>query len=244
MDLDLLKFKITKKMKIHIFYTHYNVTGTDGKYRPFWFDYEKCFLNLLKTIKNNSNVVLHVIMDGKIQDNWISKYKDKFVYHEVVGGSMIKAGHAMFNLLKELKDTIDDKDLIYILENDYLHTYNWIEEVINLFESFKGLNYITLYDHNDKYIHMHLYEELVSKIFVTSTRHWRTIPNTCGSYICPKHIFFEDINDQIREVGDCNKWLWLEQNKGRFMLSPVPGLSTHCMETLLSPTINWEKING
>ena len=91
---------------------------------------------------------------------------------------------------------------------------------------------------------MHLYEDLVSKIFTTSTHHWRTVPNTCGSYICTKNIFFEDVEDQIREVGDANKWLWLEQNKGRFILSALPGLSTHCMETLLSPTIDWEKINN
>jgi len=231
-------------MKIHIFYTHYNVTITDGKYRPLWFDYEKCFLNLLKTIEENSNIILHVIMDGEIDNNWIRKYKDKFVSHEVVGGDMVKAGHAMFNLLKQLKNTLDDKDLIYILENDYLHQKGWIEEIIKLYETFKLDNcYVSLYDHNDKYTWMHLYENLVSKIFTTETHHWRTIPNTCGSYICTKKLFFEDIDDQIREVGDANKWLWLEQNKGRFLLSPIPGLSTHCMETLLSPTIDWKKIS-
>lgn len=244
-DLDTQKnSRILTNMKINIFYTHYNVTGKDFKYRPYWFDYENCFRNLLHTIKDNPNVKLNVIMDGKIDSNWISKYKEHYTAYEVEGGTMVKAGHAMFNLLKQLKDNISEGDLIYILENDYMHVEGWVEKVLELFGTFKGLNYVTLYDHNDKYIHDHLYGDLVSKIFATHSSHWRTIPNTCGSYIASKEIFFEDVDDQIREVGDCNKWLWLHENKNRFMLSALPGLSTHCMEELMSPCVDWEKINN
>ena len=64
-------------MKINIFYSHYNIAGTDYKFRPYWFDYEKCFVNLLNTIEGKNNVSLHVMMDGKIENNWIKKYKDK-----------------------------------------------------------------------------------------------------------------------------------------------------------------------
>ena len=42
--------------------------------------------------------------------------------------------------------------------------------------------------------------------------------------------------------GDHNKFLWLAENKGRFVITPIPGLSTHCMEGLMSPTIKWEEI--
>ena len=42
--------------------------------------------------------------------------------------------------------------------------------------------------------------------------------------------------------GDHNKWLWLNENRERFVFTPLPGLSTHCMDGLLSPTINWEEI--
>ena len=183
-------------------------------------------------------------MDGKIKSNWINKYKEYYTAYEVEGGDMVKAGHAMFSLLKNIKDTINENDLIYILENDYLHVNGWVDKVTDLFKTFNGLNYISLYDHNDKYTWMHLYEDLVSKIFTTSTHHWRTVPNTCGSYICTKKLFLEDYDVQTTIIGDANKWLHLEQTKGRFMLSALPGLSTHCMDTLLSPTIDWEKINN
>ena len=232
-------------MNIHIFYTHYNVSGKGLKYRPHWFDYEDCFKNLLSTIKDHNNIKLNVIMDGKIKDNWISKYQQHYTTYEVEGGDMVKAGHAMFNLLKNIKDTIDDKDLIYILENDYLHIEGWVEKIIDLFSSYKGLSYVSLYDHLDKYNVVEGgpdHSDLVSKIIVTDSHHWRTTPSACGSYVVPKTIFFEDVDDQIREVGDHNKWVYLQEHKSRFLLSPIPGLSTHCMDGLLSPTIEWNKI--
>ena len=232
-------------MKLHIFYIHYNITGTDNKNRPVWFDYEKCFVNLLNTIKDKENIELHVIMDGKIEYNWIKNYKDKFISHEII------TNHDMNSVTKEVYSIIKkinckESDLIYVLENDYLHAENWPDKVFDLFHSFKGLNYISLYDHSDKYNDPN-YDDLVSKIFVSNTHHWRTTVSTCGSYITTKKIFDEDFNDHIGitiPIGDHHKWLFLNENKGRFLLTALPGLSTHCMAAFLSPVIDWEKINN
>jgi len=49
-------------MKIHIYYRHYNVNDSDGPKRPKGFDYEKCFLNLLETLKGTSNYILNVFL--------------------------------------------------------------------------------------------------------------------------------------------------------------------------------------
>jgi len=245
-------------MKIKILYSHYNISGTDYKARPKWFDYEKCFVNFITTIWSNSleypqklrnDVELHVIYDttrGGIDQNWLHKYNNiiGLQIHEIKGGSMFGAAKEMYRISKELSEDMEGDDLFYFMENDYLHVEGWVEEVKTLYSEFKGLNYVTLYDHNDKYIHMHLYEDLVSKIFASSTRHWRTVPNTCGSYIVPKKLFIEDYDIHSGLEGDANKWAWLSENRNRFLLSPLPGLSTHCMDTLMSPTIDWEKINN
>ncbi len=188
-------------MKIHIFYSHYNISGTDYKYRPQWFDYEKCFINLLKTIEGK-NIDLHLIMDGKIEDNWIKKYNDKYISHEIVGGNMRDAGWQMFKIALDL-NSIEDNDLIYFLENDYLHVDGWSDKVIDLYKTFDNLNYVSLYDHNDKYF-LPMYEDLVSKIFTSGTHHWRTTPSTCGSFIIPKYIFEEDYNEHTTISGDHN----------------------------------------
>ena len=42
--------------------------------------------------------------------------------------------------------------------------------------------------------------------------------------------------------GDHNKWLWLNHHRNRSIISPISGLSTHCMEGLMSPTIDWSKV--
>jgi hypothetical protein len=228
-------------MKIHIFYLHYEITGTDGKFRSSWFDYEKCFINLLNTIEGK-NIDLHVVMDGKIENNWIKKYQNHYTAHETIERRGHMAARYMMDVIYSLKDSIGDKDLIYILENDYLHVDNWTDKVLNIFQSFEGLNYVSLYDASDKYS-APMYDDLVSKIFVTNTCHWRTTPSTCGSYVVPKNIFLEDYENHITIEGDHGKWLWLNENKGRFVLTPMPGLSTHCMDFLMSPIIDWKKIN-
>ena len=230
-------------MKIHIFYSHYEVTGTDYKYRPNWFDYEKCFVNLLNTIEGKNNVSLHVMMDGKIENNWIKKYKDKYIGHEFIGGSMERAAMEIYKTCYEYSNNMEDTDLFYFLENDYLHVDGWVDKVTDLFSTYSGLHYVSLYDHGDKYFHPN-YDDLVSKLFVSNTHHWRTMMSTCGSFVVSKKLWKEDYDFHTSIVGDHNKWLAIAEQRERFLLSAVPGLSTHCMEGLLSPTIDWKKINN
>ena len=230
-------------MKLHIFYSHYNVAGAGVLgYRPHWFDYEACFTNLLNTI-DGTDIVLHVVMDGRIDDNWISRYKHRYISHEII------TDHTMDSITKQVyavvKSTpLNDNDLIYILENDYVHVYGWVDKIFELFTSYTNLSYVGLYDHNDKYDNR-LYGDLVSKIFTTPSHHWRTTVSTCGSYITTRRIFLEDYSVHIGvdiPVGDHHKWVYLNQTRNRFLITPVPGLSTHCVETLTSPCIDWKAI--
>jgi len=227
---------------IHIFYSHYNVAGKAGNpNRPSWFDYERCFKNLLDTIENQP-ITLHLVMDGNIEDNWISKYKQYYIAHEIQGGDMIRVTKSLYSIVKCID--IPDTDLIYILENDYLHVTGWVAQIQTLYKEFDNLSYVSLYDHYDKYF-LPMYEQLTSKIWTTSTLHWRSTPSTCGSYIVSKQIFDQDYDDHTGvsvPIGDHHKWLFLNESKSRFVITPIPGLSTHCMSGLLSPTIDWQQI--
>jgi hypothetical protein len=225
-------------MKIHIFYRHYNTPLTSTpQYRPQGFSYENSFNNLLKTIKGYDNVELTIMMDGNKQGTFLENYKGEV--YEFKGGS---DAASFFETVKYAKnENIGDKDLIYFIENDYLHIQGWVEKVIELFSTFKGLSYVSLYDHNDKYF-LPMYEDLASKIFTTKTHHWRTTPSTCGSFIINKQILEEDFDILSTMVGDHNKFTYLNQTRNRFVLTPIPGLSTHCMEGLMSPTIDWSQI--
>jgi hypothetical protein len=226
-------------MKLHIFYRHYNISGNDFKQRPSWFDYESCFKNLLETIDGDDRIVLHVVMDGLIQDNWINLYKNQFTSHEIQAGNDQSSFLSTYSYANTIET--ESNDLYYFLENDYLHVPGWIDKVFELFTTYHGLDYVSLYDHNDKYF-LPMYNDLVSKIFTTNSHHWRTTPSTCGTYIVTKRIFKEDFEVPFRIPGDHNKFLYLNQTYGRAVITPIPGLATHCMEGLLSPTINWNSL--
>lgn len=242
-------------MKIKILYSHLNVSGTDNKVRPAWFDFEKCFQNLISTgVRGDYINVIYDTTRGGVEQNWIDDYlplvkggkaiKGNFAnVHPIQGGSMMGAAKEMYRIAKELSSDMEDGDLFYFLENDYLHVTNWVEKITELFEMYK-LNggYVSLYDHPDKYTS--LYQDLISKIIVTDSHHWRTTPSTCGSYVVNKKTFLEDYDVLTNVEGDHNKWLHLAENKGRYILSPIPSLSTHCMSQHLAPTIKWEEINN
>lgn len=226
-------------MKIHIFYRHYNVKGSDHKSRPQWFTYEKCYRNLLQTLNHGGDdFKINIVYDGT-EYNWIRDAKYDNLY-EISAGDDTASFFETCHLIKQ-DQSIGEDDLIYFLENDYMHTDKWFWKVKELFNMYKGLDYVSLYDHNDKYF-LPMYDNLTSKIFTTNTHHWRTTPSTCGSFIVTKQRFDEDYDILSTMRGDHNKWLWLNQNRSRFVFTPVPGLSTHCMEGLLSPTIKWHDI--
>lgn len=228
-------------MKLHIFYRHLNTNKyfEIPKERPSWFDYEKCFLNLLTTIEE-CNISLNVVYDGEDLDNFIFKYKDRFKLHKINAGSDFGSFVETWKLVKE--SNISDNELIYFLENDYLHQKDWYDKVIEFFKKNSDLIYLSLYDHLDKYI-FDDYRNLQSQILITSTHHWRTTPSTCGSFIITKKLFDLDYDIHINTHTDHNKFLKLSNERGRKVFTPIPGLSTHCSYNLLSPTIDWYEIN-
>jgi hypothetical protein len=226
-------------MKIHIYYRHYSISGTESR-RPEWFDYESCYDNLLASLPEWDSQLynVNIIYDG-LEENWISKYS-YHNYYKINCGGDYKSFQETCNIIKN-DPNIKEGDLIYFLENDYMHVHGWLNKIFELFKTYSGLDYISLYDHNDKYF-LSMYNDLVSKIFTTDTHHWRTTPSTCGSFILTKELFDKDYDILSTMEGDHNKWLWLNEHRGRTVVTPIPGLSTHCMKGLVSPTINWDKI--
>ncbi len=223
-------------MKIHIYYRH--ASNCIVRNRPSWFTFEKCWENLLKTIDGKDNINLTLALDGNVEDDFTKNYQDKFELFSTNHGSSLLSYR---DLLKHIQNTkMDKNDLIYFVENDYLHLDNWVDKVIDLFSCYESLNYVSLYDHNDKY--MPMYDNLASKIITSQTHHWRTTPSTCGTFIITRDMFDKDYDVWESAVGDHNTFMYLNQERQRYVLTPVPGLATHCMEGLLSPTIKWETI--
>ena len=257
-------------MKIHIFYRHYNspneyVSGKnvistkfydpDGNlsdfninssFRPQYFSFENCWKNLLQTTEDRDDVVIHLIMDGDIKESFMSKYKDKFTLHTIKAGTDQKSFYKTWEIAKSIKT--NDNDIFYFLENDYLHVHHWVDHLKGIFKKAdKMLHYVSLYDHNDKYI-LQMYDNLSSRIVSVRTelingdtvdQHWRSTPSTCGSFAVNKQLFEADYDIQTTYDGDHEKFLHLNKERGRGIFSPIPSLSTHMVNGLLAPVINW-----
>ena len=231
---------------IHIFYRHAQQNSI-GRGRPEWFNYNNCFKNLEKSIINYNFINTTIAYDGDKpeEDSVIKLSKESPIDFKILTTSYNSSLLSYRDLLAHIKNRNDikDDDLIYFLENDYLHKKDWVDIVVDLYSTYDmSTSYISLYDHNDKYIHP-MYNDLVSKVFTTTKCHWRTVPSTCGSFIITKKLFDLDYDIWSTTVGDHNTFLQLQQTRNRFVFTPLPGLSTHCMEGVLSPTINWKNIN-
>lgn len=222
--------------KIKVFLRHWNgAINRKQNIRPDWFSYEKCY----RSVKN-ANIDLVILLDGLKSNHHFSFDKEDLVI-EYKGGS--DEASLLFCLNQIQNFNFKDNDIVYIVEDDYLHMPNW-ENILK--ECFNELNpdYATLYDHFDKYTA--LYPSLVSRILPTASVHWRTTPSTCNTYACKmstlrKHwdIHIKYCLPEYTHLGyDHTKFtdLW---KIGSNLISCIPGYSTHCEKDLLSPTVNW-----
>ncbi len=241
----LNKLKRNKSPKIHVFVRHCYISKvSEHKERIKGYTKEICHHNLLKTY-DPSFVNITYIYDnfyGPLKDHFLSKERNLKIIE-------INEGTESGSFLKTLeyieKLEIDQNDIIYLLEDDYLHRDGW---PYVLLEAFTQLNadYVTLYDHLDKYFYK-MYENLTSKIYYSSTCHWRTIPSTTNTYAMRFSKLMEHIkihkeyslNTKISK--DHDKFLRLK-DMNALLLSPLPAWSTHTEEEFKSPCIDWEEI--
>ncbi|QXW28245.1 hypothetical protein KXJ75_15905 [Aeromonas sanarellii] len=248
-------------MKIHVFYRHTNVIRATMSDRPSWFSHKKCFDNLLKTIVNSpfrDKVVLHFIFDGTEDelkfDDCYRSFLDHDVYIEthislIHGGNQRRAWKRCLALVMEniKENIIDDDDIIYFLENDYVHTDEWLSCLFDLVVSNVSWDYATLYDHPDKYVGFCSHPDanknlrIKSKIYYSGSRHWRSTPSTCATYILSRRTFVKDYWILKYGIYDYKLFFILSKIFRRNLISPMPSLSTHSMESLLAPAIDWTR---
>jgi hypothetical protein len=214
--------------------------------RPSWYTKETVFCSAFLT--KDENTEFTVLFDGDSTDHWIHKYNIKELVHINGGTDKLSLAnmlhHAMY---MEIPDT----DIVYFLEDDYLHKKGWCDILreglsSELLPSIE-FDYITLYDHYDKYYFndeyaKQPYSDLKSRMFVSKSTHWRTIPSTTNTYAMKFKTFMDDIDTHMAYKNiDNDKFLSLGKS-GRVIASCVPGWSTHCHTEFLSPCVDWERV--
>lgn len=229
-----------KKIKVYARHSFYSPnTSIANRKRPEWFDKKKIWENFLR-VSNYENCEIKVIYDTHFGDSSESFFGNDVNIIKINCGTEASSFLETLEIIKN--DNSSGDDIIYILEDDYLHLPGWENILIEGIDL--GVDYISLYDHLDKYTD---YPHLNSKIFVSKSSHWRTVPSTCNTYACKYSILMNDfeihrkysIEHHEGVSSDNSKFLHLG-NIGRVLITPIPGYSTHCNDQM-SPTIDWEK---
>lgn len=230
--------------KIEVFMRHcFYSEVSASKNRPDGFTHEKCFENFLDTT-DFSRVNLTLFLDThytNTEQHFIQK-QNTFPIIEIDAG---EEGRSFIKMLDFVMTKKFSKDtIIYFLEDDYLHREGWVDILLEGF-SLPEADYITLFDHRDKYT-MGMYKDLTAKLFFTKSCHWRTTPSTTNTYAMQYKTLKTDIHTHekysagYRISWDHQKFLDLGWH-GRTLLSPIPGWSTHCEPAYASPCYDWSR---
>jgi hypothetical protein len=189
-----------------------------------------------------------VIYADNVKDEtfeWLSSYNCDLV--RTNGGS--SAGG--FRIVLSAALDLPTSDVVYFVEDDYLHRANAREILL---EGIERSHYVTLYDHIDKYIPGNMggnpfigddgAEE--TKVLLTKSIHWKLTNSTTMTFATTTDTLREDAdiwkkytNGTYPHDFDC--FLELRQT-GRTLISPIPSVSTHCDKQWVAPLIDWENI--
>ena len=214
-----------------------HVLSGDGT-RPPWFTKERAFRSMFLT--KGDNVYVTVLFDGDSTGHWINNYPVNVV--PIEGGDGDSSFLALLDFIRS--QSYPDNTIIYCLEDDYLHRPGWHrivrEGFMPLMPSTLRFDYITLYDHKDKYTY-DMYHDLTSKIGISASVHWRTVPSTTNTWITLSKTLKEDFEVfWTYRNQDHEKFLYLGR-QGRTIGSCIPGYSTHAHVEHLSPFYDWSE---
>jgi hypothetical protein len=216
-----------------------------SKVKPDYINNENCLKNALG-IFPWTRYDWSVIADNISEEtnNMIQKYIPRNHINYVSVGS----GAGTFNLaLDEALQSADD-EIIYFLENDYLHkpgADKILKEGFNV-----GYSYVALYDHPDKYIDgaNPLVEDggEVTRVMISKSCHWKITNSTTMTFAAQVKTLKKD-ESILREYTsgsyprDFEMFLALRE-KQHGLITPIPGYSTHGETAWLSPLTDWSQI--
>lgn len=219
-----------------------------GKHRPDWFSYEACFNTLYSQVPGGE---LTVFFDGTPETvpKYISDAGANVIFCED-GGSETKSFRSLMKFLQ--KQEYPDDEIVYIVEDDYLHRPGAIKTLQDVFEN-SNVDYATLYDHMDKYFPGY-FEKFAygfrTVLIPIKSCHWRTTPSTTNTFAVRYKTLMEDMDVQMKFSPETERTsrdhlkfhaLW---EKSRTLVSSIPGLSTHVENELMSPCFDWAGLSN
>jgi hypothetical protein len=226
----------------------YRISDTGyNKIKPPYVNNENCLKNFCKVF-SDYNSDIKIIADNCSEETikMINKYVDSVNIEKVSIGH----GSGTFNLALDEALKYEYSEIIYFVENDYIHRQGAVDALLEGFDL--GTDFLTLYDHLDKYIDGP--NPYVSqggedtKVFLTKSCHWKFTNSTTMTFAGRVSSLrkYESIIRQYTNTShpyDFDMWISM-RNQGASLISPIPGYSTHGESAWLAPLINWNNVNS
>ena len=231
--------------------------GGYAKIKPPYINNENCLRNFIKEFTANELVV---IADNVCEStmNMIRTY----VNDSQIISCNIGNGAGTFTLSYDLALKEPDDTIIYFVENDYLHKPNSKKILLEGFTL--STDYVTLYDHPDKYMLREnggnkFCEEgsELTRVYATDSTHWKLTNSTTMTFAARVSTLKDDeliirkytcgIHPENGEMTghpyDFSMFIELNK-KGKALISPLPGYSTHGELRWLTNFTDWETISN
>ena len=196
-----------------------------------------------RQLKKSSYRYSIIKLNVKDFENSIKKINEK---NESVSENQISN---MSNIHKSLLIAKEQcNDLIYFVEDDYLHVNDSINEMIPSYERISSITQKELILCPADYPYLYTKIE-PTNIFLGAGRHWRKIDETLCTFLTSK-ILLEKYWKKFVSMCQFEHYPFekplLDIYKSEYCLSPIPSLAVHFTNINsifgLSPNINWKKI--
>ena len=198
---------------------------------------EKTLINIKKTI-NSSELDMEIInFDKRDYDNIINKQKNLQTF-----GNLSSLLHS-FELGKKM-----GKDLVFFLEDDYIHFEPMLEEMIASYERISSQTKNELFMCTADYPYLYMNNEK-SNILIGNKRYWRTIDKTLCTFMTSIELinkYWDNFYSTCLDRNEPFEKYLNEIYKKELCISPLKSLSVHMTNVNsnygLSPFINYKKL--
>lgn len=227
----------------------YRISDTGyNKVKPNYINNEKCLSNFCWVFSD-----IHDTSDILVMADNVSDQTRKMIQQHEVRIEHVNVGHGAgtFNLALDIALSYDDDEIVYFVENDYIHKPGSHEIIKEGFEL--GASFISLYDHPDKYLDPshggNPYCEgggEDTRVYLTESCHWK-ITNSTTMTFAAKVSTLKRVEPILRKhtntkhPNDFQMFLEL-RDKGELLITSIPGYATHGETAWLSPLTDWSKI--
>lgn len=237
---------------LHIYYRLSNNEKQES--RPKFYSKELCFYSLKSALSliSKDKYILNVVYDGIINESYNFLKSEKIDNVHFLNNSM----SCWYTYEKSLNNKL--QDIIYYVEDDYLHTKDSIKKLLEVFDTLPVASYVTLYDHPVRYMPNFVggpdIKSDKSYLWITQTHHWRQQESTCMTFAAKvsslrrDYKLFEKYVKNTKVPKDRDLFRSIQGLSGYedgsnydILIGAVPSLATHCHIPWLAPCINWNE---